>query len=264
MFLISAYNLGGICDSALNLNRYLPAHPGDTGNALQNWQHIYTLTITPAGTQNEPTIVLLFYSSNMNIIIFCHVLYSPPISMLVNRVFEIYGELQAELVLAIMPNPPTPQIFRLTVEFSLYVVMLMWLWHWKRRVVVLATWSSLVAQWVFRMTTYGATSGSRVVGLTSFCFRCDSCELWNNFRLWSFQAFKWNKINNLHGIQWIDMTIYIMIPTFWFMCVPICCRVSEVNKHMVISPMLITYAWIISHVDVLINLNSFFRRSYKS
>ena len=44
----------------------------------------------------------------MNIIIFCHVLYSPPISMLVNRVFEIYGELQAELVLAIMPNPPPP------------------------------------------------------------------------------------------------------------------------------------------------------------
>ena len=49
------------------------------------------LTITPAGTQNEPSVVLLFYSSNMNII-FCHVLYSPPISMLVNRVFEISGE----------------------------------------------------------------------------------------------------------------------------------------------------------------------------
>ena len=63
------------------------------------------LTITPAGTQNEPSVVLLFYSSNMNII-FCHVLYSPPISMLVNRVFEISGELQAELVLTIMPNTP--------------------------------------------------------------------------------------------------------------------------------------------------------------
>ena len=61
------------------------------------------LTITPAGTQNEPTAVLLFYSSNMNII-FCHVLYSPPISMLVNRVFEISGELQVELVLTMMPN----------------------------------------------------------------------------------------------------------------------------------------------------------------
>ena len=63
------------------------------------------LTITPAGTQNEPSVVLLFYSSNMNII-FCHVLYSPPISMLVNRVFEISGELQAELVLTIMPDAP--------------------------------------------------------------------------------------------------------------------------------------------------------------
>ena len=63
------------------------------------------LTITPDGTQNEPSVVLLFYSSNMNII-FCHVLYSPPISMLVNRVFEISGELQAELVLTIMPNAP--------------------------------------------------------------------------------------------------------------------------------------------------------------
>ena len=78
------------------------------------------LTIMPAGTQNEPSVVLLFYSSNMNI--FCHVLYSLPISMLVNRVFEISGELQAELVLTIMPSAPE---FRLTVEFSLYVVMLM-------------------------------------------------------------------------------------------------------------------------------------------
>ena len=63
------------------------------------------LTITPAGTQNEPFFVLLFYSSNVNII-FCHVLYSPPISMLVNRVFEISWELHAELVLTIMPNAP--------------------------------------------------------------------------------------------------------------------------------------------------------------
>ena len=45
-------------------------------------------------------------------IIFCHVLYSPPISMLVNHVFEISGE--AEMVLTIMP-----------IEFSLYIVMLM-------------------------------------------------------------------------------------------------------------------------------------------
>ena len=64
------------------------------------------LTITPAGTQNQPTVVLLFYSSNMNIIIFCHVLYSPPIFMLVNRVFETSGELQTELALTIMPNAP--------------------------------------------------------------------------------------------------------------------------------------------------------------
>ena len=35
---------------------------------------------------------------------FCHVLYSPPISMLVNRVFEISRELKAELVLTIMLN----------------------------------------------------------------------------------------------------------------------------------------------------------------
>ena len=55
------------------------------------------LTITHAGTQNEPTVALLFYSSNMNII-FCHVLYSPSISMLVNRVFEISGELRAKLM----------------------------------------------------------------------------------------------------------------------------------------------------------------------
>ena len=30
---------------------------------------------------------------------------------------------------------------------------------------------------IFRMTAYGATSGSGVVGLTTFCFWCDSCEL---------------------------------------------------------------------------------------
>ena len=30
---------------------------------------------------------------------------------------------------------------------------------------------------VFRMTAYGATSGNGVVGLMTFCFRCDSCEL---------------------------------------------------------------------------------------
>ena len=104
----------------------------------------------------------------------------------------------------------------------------------------------------------------RFVGLTTFCCRWDSCELWSNFTLWSFQAFKWNKINNLHGIQWIDMTIYIMVHTFWFMCVPICCRVSEVNNYMIISHMLTIYAWIISHFDVLINLNSFCRCTYKS
>ena len=63
------------------------------------------LTIRSSGTQNAPTDVLLFYSSYMNII-FCHVLYSPPISMLVNRVFEISGELQAEMVLTITPNAP--------------------------------------------------------------------------------------------------------------------------------------------------------------
>ena len=69
----------------------------------------------------------------------------------------------------------------------------------------------------------------------------------------AFSWDKWDKINNLHGIEWIDMTIYMMIHTFWFMCVPICCRVSEVNKYMIIFHMLIIYAWMISHLNVLIN-----------
>ena len=77
------------------------------------------LTITPAGTQNEPSVVLLFYSSNMNII-FCHVLYSPPISMLVNRVSEISGELQAELVLTIMPNAPLRFVL---LSYSVYMLL---------------------------------------------------------------------------------------------------------------------------------------------
>ena len=78
---------------------------GNWDNASGRLKGELVLTITPAGTQNKPSVVLQFYSSNMNII-FCHVLYSPPIYMLVNRVFEIFGELQAELVLTIMPNAP--------------------------------------------------------------------------------------------------------------------------------------------------------------
>ena len=77
------------------------------------------LTITPAGTQNEPSVVLLFYSSNMNII-FCHVLYSPPISMLVNRVSEISWKLQAELVLTIMPNAPLRFVL---LSYSVYMLL---------------------------------------------------------------------------------------------------------------------------------------------
>ena len=144
------------------------------------------LTITPAGTQNEPTVVLVFYSSNVNII-FCHVLYSPPKSMLVNRVFEISGELQAELVLTIMPHAPRVSSYCRIQSICCYAYVTMTLEAEGRR------FGDLVAQWVFKMTAYGATSGSGVVGLTTFCFRCDSCELWNNVKLWSFHAFKWKK-----------------------------------------------------------------------
>ena len=52
----------------------------------------------------EPTVVLLFYSSNMNIIFAMYYIHHP--SMLVNRVFEVSWELQAELVLTIMPYDP--------------------------------------------------------------------------------------------------------------------------------------------------------------
>ena len=120
-----------------NLDSVLWVPKGGAGANHNAWWH------------PEPTIVLLFYSWNMNII-FCHVLYSPLVYMLVNRVF-----------------------------MCPYVVMFMKLWHWKRRVAVWATWSLLVAPWVFRMTAYGATGGSGVVGLTTFCFRCDSYGLWN-------------------------------------------------------------------------------------
>ena len=218
------------------------------------------LTITPAGTQNEPSVVLLFYSSNMNII-FCHVLYSPPISMLVNRVFEISGELQAELVLTTMPDAPWVSSYCRIQSICCYAYVTMTLEAECRRFGDLVVAGGTMSFQNDSLWCHQWQRGCRVDDLLfSVWF------MWNvnNFKLWSFQAFKWDKINNLHGIQWIDMSIYIMIHTFWFMCVPICCRVSEVNKYMIISHMLIIYAWIISHLDVLINLNSFCRCTYKS
>ena len=61
------------------------------------------LTITPAGTQNQ---LLFCYCIAQISISFFAMYYIHHPSMLVNRVFEVSGELQAELVLTIMPYAP--------------------------------------------------------------------------------------------------------------------------------------------------------------
>ena len=76
---------------------------GNLDNASGCLKGELVLTITPADTQNQ----LLFYYSIAQIwISFLPCTIFTGLSMLANRVLEISGELQAELVLTIMPNAP--------------------------------------------------------------------------------------------------------------------------------------------------------------
>ena len=56
--------------------------------------------------------------------------------------------------------------------------------HWKQKVVILTTFSSLVAPEVVRMTTSGAASDEKVVNMTTFWFQCSALWVWVTKSQW--------------------------------------------------------------------------------